>query len=60
MISNYEVHFNPLILRCLRRGHKKVVFAQKRFITKRFDFRASAWKNFGECSIRMRWGSQNL
>jgi hypothetical protein len=27
---------------------------------KRSDFRPLGWKNFGECSIRLRWGSQNL
>ncbi|MFT6335849.1 MAG: hypothetical protein ACI86M_003691 [Saprospiraceae bacterium] len=23
-------------------------------------YRLLGWKNFGECSIRLRWGSQNL
>jgi hypothetical protein len=27
---------------------------------KRSEYRPLGWKNFGECSIRLRWGSQNL
>ncbi|MFT6333301.1 MAG: hypothetical protein ACJATI_000028 [Halioglobus sp.] len=27
---------------------------------KRSEDRPLGWKNFGECSIRLRWGSQNL
>jgi hypothetical protein len=27
---------------------------------KRSEYRPLGWKNFGECSIRLRWSSQNL
>ncbi|MFT4537523.1 MAG: hypothetical protein ACI9P5_004908 [Saprospiraceae bacterium] len=44
----------------MRRSHKKMFLHKNALSQKRSDFRPLGWKNFGECSIRLRWGSQHL
>jgi peptide methionine sulfoxide reductase msrA/msrB len=44
----------------LRRSHKKMFLYKNALSQKRSEYRPLGWKNFGECSIRLRWGSQNL
>ncbi|MGK0314581.1 MAG: hypothetical protein ACI86M_000801 [Saprospiraceae bacterium] len=44
----------------MRRSHKKMFLHKNALSQKRSEYRPLGLKNFGECSIRLRWGSQNL